>query len=105
MHCRQVYVVGKKTVVMRRPSLGETYLESEKGVQQLPRISCVSVYTKKLLGGKTSSGGTWLPPNSAGAGPPEWVTNQLAAELRKRLGMLLFNFDLIAAGACHIHAK
>ena len=28
-------------------------------------------------------------------GPPDWLLNQLAANLRKRLNLQLFNFDLV----------
>jgi inositol-1,3,4-trisphosphate 5/6-kinase/inositol-tetrakisphosphate 1-kinase len=43
-----VYVLGSQTVVTARPSLGEAVLEAEQGVQQLPRISCVSVFGKQM---------------------------------------------------------
>ncbi|KAF6252338.1 hypothetical protein COO60DRAFT_540504 [Scenedesmus sp. NREL 46B-D3] len=46
--CCQVYVLGSQTVVTARPSLGEAVLEAEQGVQQLPRISCVSVFGKQM---------------------------------------------------------
>jgi len=43
----QVYVLGRATVVTARPSL-ERVLEADQAVQQLPRISCVSVFSKQL---------------------------------------------------------
>lgn len=43
----QVYVLGSQTYVTARPSLGETVLEPNHAVQQLPRISCVSVFSKQ----------------------------------------------------------
>lgn len=45
----QVYVLGGRTVVCRRPSLGDSYLGEEarqKGVLSLPRVSCKSMYPK-----------------------------------------------------------
>uniref|UniRef100_A0A383WNE1 Uncharacterized protein n=1 Tax=Tetradesmus obliquus TaxID=3088 RepID=A0A383WNE1_TETOB len=44
----KVYVLGSQTVVTARPSLGEAVLEAEQGVQQLPRISCVSVFGRQM---------------------------------------------------------
>ncbi|KAG2447202.1 hypothetical protein HYH02_007943 [Chlamydomonas schloesseri] len=45
----KVYVLGQRTVVCQRPSLGENYLGQEAkraGVLSLPRISCKSTYAK-----------------------------------------------------------
>ncbi|KAG2444462.1 hypothetical protein HXX76_001214 [Chlamydomonas incerta] len=45
----KVYVLGQRTVVCQRPSLGESYLGQEAkraGVLSLPRISCKSTYAK-----------------------------------------------------------
>jgi len=43
LHSLQVYVLGDRTVVTKRPSLGDKYLDKEarrSGVMHLPRISC-----------------------------------------------------------------
>ena len=83
----QVYVLGSKTVVAKRPSVGEQHLGPEaqkQGILQLPRISC-----------KAPLGMDQLLPTPSGAVPPDWVTHRLASILRQRLGLHLFNFDLI----------
>ncbi len=147
-------MLGDKTVVSRRPSLGDKYLGQDarrQGILQLPRISCKSVYaqqqhqqqhqpphqqqphqqpaqsaaapaTQPALGQPRRSLGSYPAPASGDAGaapqgaaqapcaaaaaaassalstfplPPEWVTHSLATVLRQRLGLQLFNFDLI----------
>lgn len=100
VHVVQVYVLGMQTVVTYRPSLGDSYLQSEKAVQKLPRISCVSAAGGQQPGVSSAAGPSsshqWTPPDEVRLrGPPEWVTKALAYTLRKRLGMQLFNFDLI----------
>lgn len=40
-------MLGEQTYCTARPSLGETVLEPAHAVQQLPRISCVSVFSKQ----------------------------------------------------------
>ncbi|GFR52555.1 hypothetical protein Agub_g15143 [Astrephomene gubernaculifera] len=160
----KVYVLGMRTVVCRRPSLGDSYLGEEArnaGVLSLPRISCKSSYGKFALahgssssssigaggaGGGTAPGGDAAAaagvtshgrarPQATGARcaqspqqplqhsqshtsqsqlpsprslsqqqqqqqqqpavPPEWVTSALAGTLRDKLGLQLFNFDMI----------
>mmetsp|Transcript_10669 Transcript_10669/g.22930 ORF Transcript_10669/g.22930 Transcript_10669/m.22930 type:complete len:422 (+) Transcript_10669:247-1512(+) len=91
----KVYVLGRTTVVCQRPSLGDNYLGREAwrtGVQQLPRISCQSAGTPMPSTPSSSSSGH---PQGFLDSPPEWVTHKLASVLRKRLGLQLFNFDLI----------
>lgn len=96
----QVYVLGRRTVVCRRPSLGDSHLGHEarkKGVLSLPRISCKSTYHKDSPEYKLSCG--VVDANSASASypdaPPDWLTHALAGSLRSALGLQLFNFDLI----------
>ncbi len=166
VYSMQVYVLGLRTVVCRRPSLGDSYLGDEAqraGVLSLPRISCKSTYapyresastdgvpaadddlvsvssgpaatgptnssrsscavagtgTGAIRGSISGDGSTWgslssdatagqgvggagVPvagegePHRPGDMPPEWVTHGLAGRLRDRLGLQLFNFDLI----------
>uniref|UniRef100_A0A7S0RNW4 Inositol-tetrakisphosphate 1-kinase n=1 Tax=Chlamydomonas leiostraca TaxID=1034604 RepID=A0A7S0RNW4_9CHLO len=115
----KVYVLGARTVVSKRPSLGNSYLGIEarrKGVLQLPRISCKSVYSQSApdllqlpqspgAGGAESMAAAVAAAARAHAEqeddhpghclPPDWVTHALAGALRRRLGLQLFNFDLI----------
>lgn len=151
-------MVGKTTIIVRRPSLGDPYLGADAqaaGVVLLPRISCKPGYGLALGAGGTASGATAsmacvrLPftPNPSpcpsapssctstsflsGPAPPtgpagaaatavltsvavavavagaaaapavsqtrplQWMADGLALCLRERLGMQLFNFDLI----------
>lgn len=158
-------MLGLRTVVCRRPSLGDSYLGDEAqraGVLSLPRISCKSTYapyrerastdgtpaadddlvsvssgpataganssrsccpgagagTGATRGSISGDGATWGSlssdttagqggrgagdpaageegPHRPGDMPPEWVTHGLAGRLRDRLGLQLFNFDLI----------
>lgn len=90
----KVYVLGEQTVVTQRPSLKNSYLSSSKGVTTLPRISCTSLNNKHKHEFRMNVGDE--EANIAYDNwPPEWVTNSLAAILRKRLGVQLFNFDMI----------
>ncbi|EFJ42259.1 hypothetical protein VOLCADRAFT_97715 [Volvox carteri f. nagariensis] len=144
----KVYVLGVRTVVCLRPSLGDSHLGREErraGVQSLPRISCKSSYAKgspedKLSAGiiydTAAAGGRFSSPSDFDCGsdgvrgsgrleswgrvhqgavsapdlspqrpppeqllhpsaPPEWVTSALAGTLRDKLGLQLFNFDMI----------
>ncbi|GIL59909.1 hypothetical protein Vafri_14574 [Volvox africanus] len=133
----KVYVLGARTVVCLRPSLGDSQFGQEarrEGVQSLPRISCKSSYPKgspedKLSAGivyytaarlsehltdeEEGGGGaemrSWrrdqvvsapdisMPPEHLmhPAAPPDWVTSSLAGMLRDKLGLQLFNFDMI----------
>ncbi|GLI61578.1 hypothetical protein VaNZ11_003963 [Volvox africanus] len=132
----KVYVLGTRTVVCLRPSLGDSQFGQEarrEGVQSLPRISCKSSYAKgspedKLSAGivyytaarvsehltdEEGCGGAEMRPWRRDqvvsapdislspehvmhpAAPPDWVTRALAGMLRDKLGLQLFNFDMI----------
>ncbi|GIL88284.1 hypothetical protein Vretimale_13982 [Volvox reticuliferus] len=132
----KVYVLGARTVVCLRPSLGDSQFGQEarrEGVQSLPRISCKSSYPKGSPEDKLSTGIVYytgsrvsehpteeedgggaemrpwrrdqvvsapditLPPEHLmhPAAPPDWVTSALAGTLRDKLGLQLFNFDMI----------
>lgn len=106
----KIYVLGEETVVTRRPSLGEKYMRPKETVQPLPRISCTKHYRPQHEGGPSSSpvqqaASPLCPPvahtltslaqSPCARDPPEWLTSSLAAALRQRLGMQLFNFDMI----------
>ncbi len=150
----QVYVLGSRTVVCKRPSLNDVHLTLEAarrtGVQPLPRISCKSTYALGSPEDKLSAGVLYdtaamrasaaargeeedeeeqeeaaLDSGCGGAGPmrlsqarsmpdlrrqeahcqeqqqqhpaapPDWVTSALAGTLRDKLGLQLFNFDMI----------
>lgn len=67
----QVYVLGQRTVVCQRPSLGENYLGQEAkraGVLSLPRISCKSTYAKDSPEYRFSAGVIYGTGNGTGAG-------------------------------------
>lgn len=141
----KVYVLGAQTFVSTRPSLGELHVRPapgtcQAGVQQLPRISCSSMYrnsgSSDVLGTSseecrpgsaesfnsgwhegslqqqrqglaadaepctTATSYTQHSPSSVDL-PPEWLTHALASTLRKRLGLQLFNFDLICPQLAH----
>uniref|UniRef100_A0A6U2JB51 Inositol-tetrakisphosphate 1-kinase n=1 Tax=Chlamydomonas euryale TaxID=1486919 RepID=A0A6U2JB51_9CHLO len=78
--------LGTEACMSPSPSSYDVTLDSESEAQMTPSSS------------RPSS-----PYDAAGAGmlspshgrPPDWVTQALAKELRARLGMELFNFDLI----------
>lgn len=116
----KVYVLGGTTVVCKRPSLGDNYLGRSgsgrrKGITQLPRISCTShnkLHELEHASAHDSANDCASPFNTADSEmelvtpssspdspdntyPPEWVTHSLAQTLRERLGLHLFNFDLI----------
>mmetsp|Transcript_15093 Transcript_15093/g.40824 ORF Transcript_15093/g.40824 Transcript_15093/m.40824 type:complete len:443 (+) Transcript_15093:139-1467(+) len=96
----KVYVLGNRTVVTKRPSLGDKYLDKEargKGVMHLPRISCKADYcppgTNQAAHQLAAS--VSCDMDEFCEAPPEWITHTLADVLRRRLGLQLFNFDLI----------
>lgn len=102
----QVYVLGDKTVVSRRPSLGDKYLGTEKkGLLQLPRISCKSHNNLHNLASHPGSGPCDQTGMNGGShhlpSPPHSTMHALAGELRQRLGLQLFNFDLICPDDQH----
>lgn len=96
-------MVGLTTVVTQRPSLGDKHMGGEggkrrkAGVTNLPRISCLRPGNDHAAA--TAAPGVPPPQQQQQAPacqmPPGWMTDGLAAVLRKRLGMQLFNFDLI----------
>lgn len=78
----QVYVLGNRTVVTKRPSLGDKYLDKEarrKGVMHLPRISCKADYCPP----GTTQAAHQLAASVACdmdefcEAPPEWITHTL----------------------------
>ncbi len=97
----KVYVMGDQTAVMRRPSLGGPQLDTAAGVQKLPRVSCASAlahHTAARAAAASSGGGAAAAEADAAAEaaePPEWVIRATAAALRARLGVMLFNFDML----------
>lgn len=95
----KVYVMGRRVVAAKRGSLdipegsGALY----DGLQLLDRISA---YPSKEWGHvDTTSDEISLVPD-----PPTWLVEGVASQLRQRLGMHMFNFDMIcplrATGAC-----
>ena len=80
----QVYVLGSDAYMVRRPSL-QLPVESrdvraeESGLQSMARISS---YHSQTQSGRIVD-------------PPPWFVQGLAEELHVRLGVSLFNFDLI----------
>ncbi|GMH45355.1 hypothetical protein BSKO_13312 [Bryopsis sp. KO-2023] len=79
----KIYVVGSRTMCSQRPSLSLSK-GKHSGLELLPRISCQ----------RRSSENDVQQPKRV---PPEWITHSLANALRKRLGLQLFNFDMIEA--------
>lgn len=84
--CWQVFVMGPITVMARRPSLRipvdpEDVTEEVGSAQSIARVSAFDSET---------------PRDSVEPGdPPQWMLESLAQELRRRLNLNLFNFDLI----------
>eukprot|EP00803_Ostreobium_quekettii_P000576 evm.model.scf_964EXC.1 EVM.evm.TU.scf_964EXC.1 scf_964EXC:3156-11457(-) len=81
----KVFVVGSRTLCLKRPSLSlhegvPREVRPGTGLQLLPRVS--------------SSKGS-LEDEYLNGNPPNWLTTALSNVLRKRLGLQLFNFDLI----------
>lgn len=89
----KIFVLGSQTVVTKRPSLGDSHLKGGRktGFQQLPRISCKALYTADSPDNFSIADAD----EDDGALPPKWVTDALASTLRQRLGLQLFNFDMI----------
>ncbi len=82
----QVYVMGCSVVVVHRPSLqvppeDEDVTAERKGIQIMTRVSAFD--SKSPMGCDLVEG------------PPDWLLDQLAATLRSRLHLQLFNFDLV----------
>ncbi|KAL0023712.1 hypothetical protein WJX79_006335 [Trebouxia sp. C0005] len=82
----KVYVMGSSVVVVHRPSLqvppeDEDITAQRKGIQIMTRVSAFD--------SKSPMGCDFVE------GPPDWLLDQLAATLRSRLHLQLFNFDLV----------
>ncbi|KAK9166115.1 hypothetical protein Scep_001306 [Stephania cephalantha] len=83
----KVYIVGEAIKVVRRfslPDVNEQQLLSCAGVFRLPRVSCAAA----------SAEDADLDPLIAEL-PPRPLLERLAKELRRRLGLRLFNIDMI----------
>ena len=92
----QVYVMGPIVVMARRPSLQIPVAEgdlTDGGLDQsLQSVARVSAFHS----GTPSPSTTW-------GDPPHWLVEGLAQELRRRLHLHLFNFDLIRPRRHPVH--
>ncbi|KAH7567587.1 hypothetical protein JRO89_XS07G0097400 [Xanthoceras sorbifolium] len=83
----KVYIVGEAVKVVRRfslPDVTKQELSKSAGVFRFPRVSCAAA----------SADDADLDP-SVGELPPRPLLERLAKELRRRLGLRLFNLDII----------
>ncbi|XP_059631190.1 inositol-tetrakisphosphate 1-kinase 3-like [Cornus florida] len=83
----KVYIIGEAIKVVRRfslPDFCERELAKSVGVFQFPRVSCAAA----------SADDADLDPRVAEL-PPRPLLERLARELRRRLGLRLFNLDII----------
>eukprot|EP00268_Persea_americana_P042891 TRINITY_DN4297_c1_g2_i5.p1 TRINITY_DN4297_c1_g2~~TRINITY_DN4297_c1_g2_i5.p1 ORF type:complete len:336 (-),score=71.82 TRINITY_DN4297_c1_g2_i5:440-1447(-) len=83
----KVYIVGEAVKVVRRfslPDVNERELLNSTGVYRFPRVSCAAA----------SADDADLDPQVAEL-PPRPLLERLARELRRRLGLRLFNIDII----------
>ncbi|XP_057972910.1 inositol-tetrakisphosphate 1-kinase 3-like isoform X1 [Malania oleifera] len=83
----KVYIVGEAIKVVRRfslPDVSDRELSRNAGVFQFPRVSCAAA----------SADDADLDPCVAEL-PPRPLLERLARELRRRLGLRLFNLDII----------
>ncbi|KAH7689820.1 inositol-1,3,4-trisphosphate 5/6-kinase / inositol-tetrakisphosphate 1-kinase protein [Dioscorea alata] len=83
----KVYIVGEVIKVVRRfslPDVDERELTNNAGVFRFPRVSCAAA----------SADDADLDPGIAEL-PPRPLLERLARELRRRLGLRLFNIDII----------
>ncbi|KAI5655119.1 hypothetical protein M9H77_32306 [Catharanthus roseus] len=83
----KVYIVGEAIKVVRRfslPDVSKRELSKNTGVFRFPRVSCAAA----------SADEADLDPNVAEL-PPRQLLERLAKELRRRLGLRLFNLDII----------
>ncbi|KAL9685083.1 hypothetical protein QQ045_022530 [Rhodiola kirilowii] len=83
----KVYVVGEAIKVVRRfslPDVTKSELSKISGVFRFPRVSCASESAEEAE----------LDPEVAEL-PPQPLLERLARELRLRLGIRLFNLDII----------
>ena len=81
----QVYVLGNSTFCTRRASLSvppadRQVVQEGSGLQKLDRVSAFQ---------KDAGHACGVPQ------PPAWLVEALADKLRQRLGLHLFNFDMI----------
>lgn len=83
----KVYVVGETIRVVRRFSLPDVNiydLENNDGIFRFPRVSCAT----------NTAEDAEVDPSIAEL-PPKPLLEKLGRELRRRLGLRLFNFDMI----------
>ncbi|XP_057434833.1 inositol-tetrakisphosphate 1-kinase 3 [Lotus japonicus] len=83
----KVYIVGDAIKVVRRfslPDVSKWELSNDAGIYNFPRVSCAAA----------SADDADLDPNIAEL-PPRPLLEKLAKELRWRLGLRLFNLDII----------
>ncbi|XP_058080763.1 inositol-tetrakisphosphate 1-kinase 3-like isoform X1 [Magnolia sinica] len=83
----KVYIVGEAIKVVRRfslPDVNKHELLNNGGVYQFPRVSCAAA----------CADGADLDPSVAEL-PPRPLLERLAKELRRKLGLRLFNLDII----------
>ncbi|PKA66510.1 Inositol-tetrakisphosphate 1-kinase 2 [Apostasia shenzhenica] len=83
----KVYIVGEAIKVVRRfslPDIDRCEILKNEGVYRFPRVSCAAA----------SADEADLDPGIAEL-PPRPLLEKLARELRRRLGLCLFNIDII----------
>ncbi|KAM7479087.1 hypothetical protein LguiA_027300 [Lonicera macranthoides] len=83
----KVYIVGETIKVVRRfslPDVSKLELSKSAGVFRFPRVSCAAASAEDVD----------IDPSIAEL-PPRPLLERLAAELRSRLGLRLFNIDMI----------
>ncbi|KEH27333.1 putative phosphotransferase with an alcohol group as acceptor [Medicago truncatula] len=83
----KIYIVGETIKVVRRfslPNVGKHELLDVDGLFRFPRVSCAAA----------SADEADLDPNIA-EHPPKPLLERLARDLRRRLGLHLFNIDMI----------
>ncbi|XP_071925348.1 inositol-tetrakisphosphate 1-kinase 3 isoform X2 [Coffea arabica] len=83
----KVYIVGEAIKVVRRfslPDVSKPELLKNAGVFRFPRVSCAAATADEAD----------LDPSVAEL-PPRPLLEKLARELRRRLGLRLFNLDII----------
>ncbi|GLT65217.1 hypothetical protein SLA2020_376610 [Shorea laevis] len=91
----KVYIVGETIKVVRRfslPDVTKRELSKNAGVFQFPRVSCAAA----------SADDADLDP-SVGELPQRPLLERLAKELRRRLGLRLFNLDIIREHGARDH--
>jgi len=98
----KVYVLGNQHVLVTRPSLHLETLEND-GNESLQSINRVSAYPSSRSWGNASL----APKNHGVPTPPEDVWSGVARRLQDRMGLSLFNFDLIVpkdgdGRSCHL---